>query len=477
MSNTLTAFKELLQRYQLVWQQAWARRHEMEAPNRLPHELQFLPAALALQESPVSPKPRLAMWLLMSFALIALLWACFGKIDIVASAQGKIVPSDRIKTIQPLETATVSAIYVKEGQHVEAGDALIDFDATDASADIEHLQSALNDGRLQTIRAQTMLLSLDTDNRSKHEPMLPKFDDIPTLRQTQEQALLHSEWQEFSTKQAQLDASLKTKQAEQRSYGETVHKLQRSLVITRARATDYAKLDKQSYIPRHDYLDAQQKLIDQEGELANQQQQLQQLTSEIEEVKRQQQALTAETLRNLQDKLREGKQQTVQYQQELIKAQQHGKLRRLTAPVAGTVQQLATHTVGGVVTPAQALMIIVPQDNPLEIEAYIENKDIGFVYAGQEAEAKIETFPYTKYGTIHAEVTDVSNDAVNDEKKGLIYTAHVKLDRTTIPVENKTVNLTPGMTVTVEIKTGKRRVMEYFLSPLMEYQSESFKER
>ena len=103
MGNTMAAFKELIQRYHQVWQHAWVRRHEMEAPNRLPHELQFLPAALALQESPVSPKPRLAMWLLMSFALIALLWACLGKIDIVASAQGKIVPSDRIKTIQPLE--------------------------------------------------------------------------------------------------------------------------------------------------------------------------------------------------------------------------------------------------------------------------------------------------------------------------------------------------------------------------------------
>jgi len=145
--------------------------------------------------------------------------------------------------------------------------------------------------------------------------------------------------------------------------------------------------------------------------------------------------------------------------------------------VAGTVQQLATYTIGGVVTPAQTLMTIVPEDNAMEVEAFVDNKDIGFVYAGQDAEVKVQSFPYTKYGTIHAKVMDVSNDATNDEKKGLIFRTKIKLDRTSIPVENKVVNLSSGMEVTVEIKTGHRRVMEYFLSPLMKYQNESLKER
>ena len=227
MSHQFEAFKELLQRYRLVWQNAWARRHEMDAPHRQPHELQFLPAALALQETPVSPKPRMAMWLLISFALIALLWACFGKIDIVATATGKIVPSDRVKTIQPLETATVSAIYVKEGQHVKAGDPLIEFDTTSANADIEHLRNAVYDARLQVLRAQALLLDIDNPQDSSptgKAPSLPALDDIPALRQTQEQALLFSEWQEYNTKQAQLNASLNAKQAEQRSVAESVHK-------------------------------------------------------------------------------------------------------------------------------------------------------------------------------------------------------------------------------------------------------------
>ena len=140
-------------------------------------------------------------------------------------------------------------------------------------------------------------------------------------------------------------------------------------------------------------------------------------------------------------------------------------------------KQKAVHTIGGVVTPARQLMVIVPKDDPLEVEAFVENKDIGFVHEGQNAEVKIETFQFTKYGTIHAEVTSVSSDAIQDEKKGLIYSSRVKMEKATVLVGEKTVNISPGMAVTVEIKTGKRRVIECFLTPLLQHTSESLRER
>lgn len=150
---------------------------------------------------------------------------------------------------------------------------------------------------------------------------------------------------------------------------------------------------------------------------------------------------------------------------------------QLTSPVDGTVQQLVVHTVGGVVTPAQPVMVIVPRDNPLEVEAFLENKDIGFVKPNQDAEVKIETFQYAKYGTLHAKVMSVSHDAINDEKRGLIYSTRVKMDKANINVDGTSVSSSPGMAVSVEIKTGKRRVIEYFLSPLMQHTSESLRER
>jgi hemolysin D len=169
--------------------------------------------------------------------------------------------------------------------------------------------------------------------------------------------------------------------------------------------------------------------------------------------------------------------QATSLHQELIKAQQRSKFTHLTSPVDGVVQQLAVHTIGGVVTEAQQLMIIVPSDNPLIVDVMVQNKDIGFVYPGQVAVIKVETFPFTKYGTIDATVTTVSNDAIQDEKLGLIYAARLKLSRSTIAVEDKIINLSAGMAVSAEMKTGRRRVIEYFLSPLMQYKDESLHER
>jgi hemolysin D len=173
----------------------------------------------------------------------------------------------------------------------------------------------------------------------------------------------------------------------------------------------------------------------------------------------------------------DGQQKVAMLEQELLKADSRSHLMQLIAPVDGTVQQLAVHTVGGVVTPAQPVMMIVPHDNPLEVEAFIENKDIGFVKVNHDAEVKIETFQYTKYGTLHAKITSISHDAINDEKRGLIYSTKVKMDRATINVDGTDVNLSPGMAVSVEIKTGKRRVIEYFLNPLLQYGHESLQER
>ena len=197
----------------------------------------------------------------------------------------------------------------------------------------------------------------------------------------------------------------------------------------------------------------------------------------MQEARSQRIALAAETRRIALDSLNEAEQKATGFSNELVKSDSRGKLMTLTAPVDGTVQQLAVHTVGGVVTPAQPLMVIVPKDNPIEVEAFVENKDIGFVNPGQAAVVKIETFPFTKYGTIDARVIQVSNDAVSDEKRGLIFPARVNLERATIQVENKTVNLSPGMAVTVEVKTSQRRVIEYFLSPLLQYKDESLRER
>jgi len=147
------------------------------------------------------------------------------------------------------------------------------------------------------------------------------------------------------------------------------------------------------------------------------------------------------------------------------------------APVDGTVQQLTVHTVGGVVPAAQPLMQIVPQENIVEVEAFLKNKDVGFISIAQEARVKIDAFDYTRYGTVNGSVKHVSQDAMEDEQQGLMYSANIMLDNSDIVIDGKTVPLTAGMAVNVEIKTGTRRIIAYVLSPLMRHQREALHER
>ncbi|MCU7806246.1 MAG: HlyD family type I secretion periplasmic adaptor subunit, partial [Candidatus Thiodiazotropha sp. (ex Semelilucina semeliformis)] len=164
-------------------------------------------------------------------------------------------------------------------------------------------------------------------------------------------------------------------------------------------------------------------------------------------------------------------------EQEIIKAEVRTNAQILRSPVDGVVQQLAVHTISGVVTPAQELMLIVPDEEKLEVEALLENKDIGFVEEGQQIEVKIDAFPFTKYGTIDGILTDISNDALMDEVKGLVFKTQVSLKQSQMQIGKRQVKLSPGMSVTVEVKTGTRRVIEYFLAPLLRYKQESIRER
>lgn len=467
------ALADLCRRYARIFRHAWSRRKEMDSPDLHLHEAQFLPAALALRDTPVHPAPRTALWLIMAFALIALLWAVFGRVDVVATAVGKIIPNDRTKVIQPVETAVVKTIHVRDGQQVQPGQVLIELDATTTAADSERLRSESLTARLEAGRAQALLIAL----ANGAAPQLKPLAGADAARMLAEQSLAAGEYQEYQARRLQLEAEISRRRAELQATLDQVAKLEQTAPIARQRAQDYQRLVKENFISRHGYLEREQARIEQEQDLAASRSKVTEIRAALIEAQRQQNTLAAEIRSQLLDQLNLATQKAASLEQELVKAEQRNRLMTLTAPVAGTVQQLAVTTVGGVVTPAQPLMVIVPRENVLEVEAMLPNKDIGFVNAGQDAEIKIETFPYTRYGTLHGTITQVSSDAIQDEKRGLIYSTRVKLARDTLRVENKTVRLTPGMAVTVEIKTGTRRVIEYFLSPLMQATSESIRER
>ncbi|MCZ4323585.1 HlyD family type I secretion periplasmic adaptor subunit [Pseudomonas anguilliseptica] len=471
----MSAKRDLINRYRQAWRHSWKNRKAMDAPARLNHEVQFLPAALALQEQPVHPAPRYIQWTIMAFAALTLLWACVGEIDVVATASGKIVPSGKSKVIQPSEVAVVKAIHVYDGQQVKVGDLLIELDTSMTGADVERLNSDLLAAQVDSARAQALLDAIQHNRAPASLAQL--IPQASAEQQLAAQRWLQGQYLELQSTLEQSAAAIEQRSAEIQAAQSTVASLELSLPITRELAADYKRLLDKQFVAKHAYLEKQQILLDQERELGTQQSRVRELNAAKKAAQSQQSSVIAQTRRAMLDLQHESEQRAAALTQELKKAQQRDSLRRLTAPVDGTVQQLAIHTSGGVVTEAQPLMVIVPSDQPVEVEAMLENKDIGFVRPGQEVEIKVETFTFTKYGVIEGEVVSISSDAIEDEKLGLVYSARIQLKSDKIQVGGNQIALSPGMAVRVEVKTGKRRVIDYFLSPLQQHAAESLNER
>lgn len=466
--------RELLTRYQAVFEQAWAQRAELAGPQRMADEVAFLPAALSLQETPVHPAPRRFAWGLMILFALALLWSILGQVDIVAVAPGRIIVSDRTKVIQPLEASVVKKVLVKDGDRVQAGQVLVELDPTMASADKASVQEQLKTQASEVMRSRALLHSLLKQDLPA--PIL-QGQEAALIKDPATQAQLQSEWQDIRAKLGKLDAETTRRQAEIATVNATIAKLEATLPMAQAREADFKKLVDQGYISGHATQDKTRERVELERDLATQRAKLFEATSTLKETEQAKAAFKAETLRTLNDRQAQASTRHSQLQSDSAKANQKEKLTQLTAPVAGVIQQLAIHSVGGVVTSAQPLMIVVPDSSTVTAEVTIANQDIGFVNAGQTAEVKLETFPYTKYGTVQAKVDVVTADAVTDEKKGSYYPAILTLAAKDMLIDGKRINLSPGMNITAEIKTGQRRIIEFLLSPVQRAGSESLRER
>jgi hemolysin D len=456
-------------------------------------ELAFLPAALEIVETPPSPTGRMIAATIMLLFCATLAWAAWGTIDIVAAATGKVVPSGRVKVVQPLETGVVRAIRVQDGQAVGAGDLLIELDPTVNAADRDHLRADLLAEQVNIARLNAAIVAGD-------DPVAdfrPPADADAVLVATQRQLLIN-QVAEQRAKIAALARQQAQKEAEQATTLATIHKLETMIPAIQPRVDIRKTLMERELGSKLSYYETLQLLIEQQEDLAVQKSRVVEAEAAVGAIREARAQAIAEYRRTLSDDLAKSEQKRNGLAQDLIKAEQKTKLQELRAPVAGVVQQLAIHTVGGVVTPAQPLLVVVPNDSRLEIEAMVSNRDIGFVHAGQEAEIKVDTFNFTRYGLLNGRVVSVSQDAIvrdkpqdrsgdrqvgaeneTSEPKGqeLSYSARISLDRASMQIDERTVDLAPGMAVTVEIRTGSRRILDYLLSPLLRYRHDALHER
>ncbi|QWT21930.1 HlyD family type I secretion periplasmic adaptor subunit [Bacillus sp. NP157] len=429
-------------------------------------EIEFLPAHLELIERPVSVTARTLAATLAAIFCVALGWSYLGKMDIVASAPGRIVATTRSKTIQPMETASVRHVYVADGDTVRMGQPLIDLDDTSATTERTKASEALVAAGHMAERKALLLSGLDGTTIQPG----PYRDEVAA-------DLAQLDYAQYVANKQVLEAVLKQRRREAASAKGQIHALATSADISRQRSEDTGKLVTKGHVSRHEFLQREQERVDAARIAEAQMSRHKELKAAEDAAYRDLQAHISTTRQEAADQLRQAQESAAQYAQDLANAEQRIRQLHLTSPVDGTVQQLAVHTVGGVVTPGQALMTVVPQDDPLEVEATVLNQDIGFLRPGQPVTVKIETFPYTRYGFVLGSVASVSHDAVQDEKLGLVFPARIRIDSALLDIDGVAVSLTPGMTVTAEVKTGRRRVLDYLLSPLQEHIHDSARER
>ena len=457
-------------------------------------KLAFLPAALEIQAAPPPKWSRSLLWAISALIVIIIVWASWAEIDIIATAQGKIVPSGRVKIIQPLETGVVKTIFVKEGQHVKAGDKLIALDNTASQADTDRLSNEWRGLAADLARLQQFIQQIENkkqnNNSEKNNQALTQSIN-QTITQTTEQRpvpklaplelnqrlLLESSLQEYQSKIDSFLSEIIKLKAEKKAIKINVIRLTKTLPLITEQVQSLVSLLSKSLVSRNQYLELEQERINQEEMLNLEHAKVEQISASIRSAEQSLRAYRAEVRRNTLQEINQLNRQSESTKQELTKAKRLTTLRILTSPVDGVVEALAIATIGGIVTPAQALLKIVPNGQILEIEAGLLNKDIGFVHTGQSVEIKIDSFEFTKYGVIDGEVTDISADAIEHEQKGLLFPLKASIVTNEINVNGKWVKLKPGMSVTVEIKTGTRRLMEFLLAPLMRGVSEGARER
>jgi hemolysin D len=325
----------------------------------------------------------------------------------------------------------------------------------------------------------------------------PPSDASPDLVATQRQFLI-DQTAEHRAKLAALEDQRRQKESERASIAATIDKIEAVIPVVQER-TDIRKVlfDHQTG-SKVNYLEALQVLIENQKELEVQKNRLSEADAALAAATQARAQAEGEYRRTVFGDLAEAERKAAGLAHDLDKASERTRLQLLSAPVDGVVQQLAVHTIGGVVTPAQALLVLVPLQSHLEVEAMVSNRDIGLVSPGQDAEIKVDNFNFTRYGLLHGHVLSVSTDAITRDKRDetsrdgssatekstsepkgleLVYAARVSLDQTSMQIDGKSLPLGPGMAVTVEIKTGTRRIISYLLSPLIRYTQSNLRER
>ncbi len=445
-----------------------------------PEALDFAPGLLSIQESPPARLPRVVMYTVGVLFVILLLWAMFGKLDIIASAEGRLIPETYIKIVQPADAGIVQEILVKEGEQVKLGQVLMRMDTQLANADAKIIANDLTMRSLQLRRIDAELTGT----------ALAKQHDDPSVLFSQIESQYHDRRLSYTDALEQAREALKKSQREYDSAKEVLSKLQQITPILKRQAEAYADMGRDGYAPQLTVHDKQREYLEKSQDLRAQQSTVESLDAAVNQAKKQIDQITSKYRSDLQNERVEAEGQHSKLQQDWFKQQHKTGLLELRAPQAGIVKDFATHTVGTVVSPGTVLLSIVPENEPLVAEVLVKNDDVGFVYPHQQVKVKLAPYPFTQYGMLDGEVTRIqadsesttpsqSQDQTKDKSQAMPsgYKTIISFNSQVLAAQGKQLKLVLGMQVVAEINQGNRTVMQYLLSPVRKTLDESGHER
>ncbi len=416
---------------------------------------EFLPLLAEIENTPLNPLGRTMFWIIVLLISFTILWLYFGKADIVVSARGKVIPDGEIKILQPLDTGVIENILVKEGDFVRKGQILIEIDSSETTPEIEALQK-----NLQYIKTENERLNSVADNKQYNNP------EAITQQKLYESSLndLKNQLSAKDMEIEQINAQLNSTNSEIKNYEHLLktgkEKEQRMYnVIDIIAYSEFEKVRSENFTFSTNISTLKQKL----NELSFKKQQiLQEKNYLISNFKTQ----------NL-SQLSENEKREVSMISDIDKLKFKKQKQSITAPVDGYINTLLVHTIGGVVTPAKEILSIVPINTPLTLKVNVLNKDIGFVKQGMPVQIKIDTFDFQKYGMIEGIVTKIPKDSIEDKDLGLIYEVLITPLTTSLDIDGSEQKISSGMSLSAEIKVGKRRIIEFFIYPIIKYWSEA----
>lgn len=451
---------------------AWRNENAARPKRTRWGETQFLPAALEVTETPPSPIGRLILWTIIAAALIAIVWAFSAHVDTVAVAEGRLVPEGRLRSVEAAEQGVIRAINVREGQHVVAGQTLIELDPTIAEAEVDTARSELSTAGLTRARDAALIAYMAGRPAALSAPANAEPAAVEAERQ-----LVAARIQEYQAKVESIEQRRAGAQATLSEAQAEIGKLQRTLPLLKEALDLQRGLEAQGFGARQKLLQQQQAYVTAEQDLLAQRAKAAEARAQIASIAGEVAQAREEFVSRAAQERAEAEGVVATRGNVVREANQKRGLHRLVAPVSGTVQEITVTNIGEVPEVGKPLVTIVPDDEPLVVEALLLNRDAGGIRAGMPAAVKLEAYPFTRYGVLQGQVERISPDATVDEHRGLVFPVRVRLLSRKLMVDGHQAIISPGMSVTAEIVTGKRRVIDFLWSPLQRSLREAGREK